>query len=157
MAFHSDSNSDSDGNVSNYYTDDDSDADADADAISDDVYNVVVDILTGKPVGRAFQTLIDDFHDRHAAFCACRGMLPTEAEAHHVKLLLGALEWYYGEDYAVVFNPPLGLEAPTTTQISSMFPDERVPYLVQFRLIKHGFMDRLPRLIVIQASTVDLD
>jgi hypothetical protein len=155
MAFHS--NSDSDGNVSNYDTDTDTDADAEADAFSDDVYNVVVDIITGKAVGRAFQTLIDDFHDRHAAFCACRGMLPTEAETHHVKLLLGALEWYYGEDYAVVFNPPLGLEAPTSTQISSMFPDERVPYLVQFRLIKHGFMDRLPRLVVTPESTKDLD
>jgi hypothetical protein len=121
-------------------------SDCDADAIADDVYDDVVNILEGKAVGRAFEELMKDYHDRNVSACVCRGMVPKDADAYHRNLVLGTLEWYYGSDYAVTFVPLQLLEVPTHTQMSSMFPDERVPYLVQFRLMKNGFMDRLPRL-----------
>ena len=60
---------------------------------------------------------------------------------------MSALTHYYGPEYACAFvsDVPSLEEEPSDAQMTAMFPDERVPYQVQYRLIYAGIMSQLPR------------
>ena len=135
----------------------DTDTDYDFDTVSDcdadedvaDLHAIVTNILShvsdDKPLGSEYQALINAYHSRYTA-CPCTGLLPSEAETYHLKLIIAVLEFYYGPDYTFTFVADLPLlgEEPSSAQTTAMFPDERVPYQVQFRLVQEGIMEQLP-------------
>ena len=132
------------------YTEYDTVSDCDADETIDDVYTAAINIIShvsnNDSLGPEYKALIDGYHKRHA--CQCSSLLPRDADSYHLKLLSTVLESYYGSDYTAVFvaDVPLLAEELTHAQMLAMFPDERVLFQVQFRLIKEGMMDQLPRL-----------
>jgi len=135
-----------------YDTVSDCDADESIDELYAAVMNVVHYVTAGTPLGLEFRVLIDRYHARLHAECECRGLSSQAADLYHSQLLMMILESYYGPEYAVVFDADLsGLgsrgQEPSDAQISAMLPDERVPYMVQYRLVREGIMDELPRLI----------
>jgi len=146
---------------SDMYADHDSDADTgydtcsdcDADVAIEDLYvavtNVIDHLVNGVPLGTEFRTLIDEYHARHGD-CPCSSSSSNDADWYHVQLFIAVLESYYGPEYTLVFvadfpGPGWGT-TPTQAQLSMMFPDERVPYQVQYRLLQQGVMEHLPSL-----------
>ena len=140
-----DMNSDSD-----FDTVSDCDADADAEDLREVFINILGHVSGGETLQSPYQNLLDGYHARYVA-CPCTtpapGLSPVEADAYHLKLITAVLQFYYGPDYIFVFIPtvPSLEEEPTVAQMSAMFPDERVPYLVQDRFMRDGIVEQLPR------------
>ena len=123
-----------------YETVSDCDADADIESLYGIVTNILRHVSDGEALGSEYRALIDTYHGRHA--CQCSELLPQEADMCHLRLLFAVLESYYGPDYEFIFVadvPTLG-EVPSDAQMSAMFPDERVPYQVQYRLLQEGIL-----------------
>ena len=150
-------------NMSTLLSDEDTDVDSlsdgDADTVAEDLYDTVINVIghivDGTALGPGYFNLLDAYHRRFYC-CPCKTSLSSdEAKVYHLKLLVAVLETYYGPDYTCVFVPDLVAElssdmAPTDAQVSAMFPDERVPYLLHYRLMEEGIMEQLPALLKLE-------